>query len=74
MKSMESDLLDEVRMQSAAALVSTVFKFLEQNRFTDAAILKIAKAQVRKETASGQVDFRQFMRDYEEMGMVLSTW
>src|ERR1017187_2250716 len=74
MNKSEQEILSSVKTQSAAALVSAVFEFLGKNGFTKKAILMMAKEQVQLRPKANLKKFRHFIRAYEEMGMIMSTW
>jgi len=75
MKNPKNDVLAEVRIQGATVLISAIFSFLQKHGFTEGLISTLARDQIGGlKPKLNSRKFRQFVRAYEEMGMVLSTW
>jgi hypothetical protein len=75
MKKAKTDADRAIKTQSAAALLRAVVQFLEESGFSRETVLSMATAQLRGRESKAELDrYWRFVRGYEEMGMVLSTW
>jgi hypothetical protein len=74
-RSSRSTVMDFVNQQGARALLSATFEFLQANNVPKRFILGSIRQNYRpRETKGGVRQYRRLVRDYEDMGIVMSTW
>lgn len=67
--------LDVVNRQGANALLTATFAFLRTNNFSDKQILdSVRRIYAAKRAKMGVQQYRNLVRAYEDMGIVMSTW
>ena len=74
-KNSDSTLLDIVNRQGANALLAATLAFLRLNNISKRLILdSIRRNYTRKRPKVSVRQYRNLVRDYEDMGIVMSTW
>jgi len=74
-KNSDSTLLDIVNRQGANALLAATLAFLRINNISKRLILdSVRRNYTRKRPKVSVRQYRNLVRDYEDMGIVMSTW
>lgn len=70
-----SSFTDVVNRQSANALLAATLAFLRTNNVSEQAILRAVRQNCSSRNPSAGVrEYRKLAREYEDMGIVMSTW
>jgi hypothetical protein len=74
-KNSDPTLLDVVNWQGANALLTATFAFLQANNFSEKQILaSVRRIYAVKAPKVGVRQYRNLVRAYEDMGIVMSAW
>jgi hypothetical protein len=65
---------DLANQQGAAALLAATFDFLKRNNVTDSEIVRYAHQHCLRHKRENLRSYRQLMRTYEDMGVIMAIW